>query len=47
MLTFELLREKQYQCKHLFDMLPLIIDKSMPAYFFDSIKKLIRQVKKA
>jgi hypothetical protein len=41
------LKDKQYQCRHLFDILALIVDKNIPVLVLESIKKLIKLVRKA
>ena len=46
LLVFEVLKERQQKCQHLFDMVSLLLDKKMPQYLLDTIRKFVRDVRK-
>ena len=46
LLSFDLLNSKQYQCQSLFDIVSLLLDKKIPIFFFSTIKKLIRDIRR-
>ena len=46
LLIFDLLKNKQYQCRHLFDMITLLMDKNIPGFLNETIRKFIRDVRK-
>lgn len=47
LLNYDVLKDKQMSCKHLFDLVCLLIDKKIPASLFESLKKLMRSIRRA
>ena len=46
LLVFDLLKNKQYQCSNLFDILSVLIEHNLSQGLYDSIKKFVRDVRK-
>jgi hypothetical protein len=47
LLRYETIKEKQLKCKHLFDVLSLLVERKMVQTLADPIKALFRAVRKA
>ena len=45
LLNFNLLKNKQQRCKHLFDMAAYFIDKKVPPFLLETIKKLLKEIR--
>ena len=46
LLNFDQLVAKQEECQHLFDLVSFLLDRKNPEYFSESIKKLIRDIRR-
>ena len=46
LLNFDLLKSKQNQYRHLFSVLAILLEKPVPAYLVENIKRFVRDVRK-